>query len=138
MSILINDNTLRTIPFFSENQVLRATDLNNLVDAVLRQLRQQRMFTAGLGIRAGSFALRWEDGEGEDALGCLVVTAGFGVSSNGYGFDLGECRFKFCRKLSDDFSRAEPLAGQCEEYKKLLAALVSGGYELATELPQGA
>ncbi|MGB3800787.1 MAG: hypothetical protein WA952_13310, partial [Lewinella sp.] len=126
MAITINDNTLSTIPFFSENQVLRARDLNNLVTAVFDQLRQNRIFNVGLGIVEG-FSVRWD----EDAR-AIVVTRGFGVSSDGYPFDLGECAFTHFRPAAGFDQGVKLPASNCAEYKALLQEIADVGFELTT------
>ncbi|MBB4079705.1 hypothetical protein GGR28_002330 [Lewinella aquimaris] len=124
MAIVIDNNALSTIPFFSENQVLRARDLNNLVKAVFDQLRQNRIFNIGLGIVEG-FSVSWDE-----VAGAIVVSRGYGVSSDGYSFDLGECTFTHYRRaagLADGYNR---LASDCDEYDDLLQRIANGGYEL--------
>ncbi len=129
MAIAIENNALSTIPFFSENQVLRARDLNNLVNAVFEQLRQNRIFNIGLGIVEG-FSVSWDEDRG-----ALVVSRGYGVSSDGYAFDLGECTFTHFRRASGLNAGYRELASSCGAYDTLLDKIANAGFELAAPTP---
>ncbi len=124
MAIVIDNNALSTIPFFSENQVLRARDLNNLVQAVFDQLRQNRIFNIGLGIVEG-FSVSWDE-----AAGAIVVSRGYGVSSDGYPFDLEECSFTHYRRAAGLADGYHTLVSACKAYDDLLERIANGGYEL--------
>lgn len=123
MSINVQNNTPIRVPVFRENQVLRAESLNDLVDIVVNQLRQNRIYNIGLGIVEGfTFAVDVQQGE-------IIVERGFGVSSDGYAFDMPKCRFNYITKaainLGDVF-----LATPCDEFADLLAIINETAYEL--------
>ncbi|NJB86796.1 hypothetical protein GGR26_002573 [Lewinella marina] len=126
MALVINNNSSHSLPLFSEHQVLRARDLNNLVSAVFAQLRQNRIFNVGLGIVEG-FSVRWDEDRG-----ALVVGRGFGVSSDGYAFDLDECAFTHFRGANSLGVSPEQRVGGCDDYYTLLDKISGGGgnYEL--------
>lgn len=82
------------IPYFVQNQILRAEDLNTLVRAFKQQLRQSRVFTIGAGVINGlkpSFVS--VPGPGQEPIAeYILLSGGLAISSDGYMFDMQSCK----------------------------------------------
>ncbi len=82
------------IPYFVQNQILRAEDLNALVRAFKQQLRQSRVFTIGAGVINGlvpSF---------DGTTGYIHLSGGLAISSDGYMFDMQSCTLTHYRQIA--------------------------------------
>lgn len=108
---LSTNNTASNIPFFVENQILRADDLNALVSALMGELRQNRVYNIGVGIVNGLVPTV--------AANCTIsVSEGFGISSDGYSFEVPACVFNYIRKA--DLTDCKFSKDECEQYKALV------------------
>ena len=74
------------LPIFSPNQILRAEDLNALVDFMDRQIRLSRTSLIGIGILSG-LVVEYEPNPPQGEAPYIKITAGTGISSDGYLFD---------------------------------------------------
>ncbi|MEL6273530.1 MAG: hypothetical protein AAFU03_00315, partial [Bacteroidota bacterium] len=125
MAINTGDNLLSSIPLFSPNQVLRAEDLNKLSAALFQQMRQNRVYNVGLGIING-LRISWDNSSN-----AIVISRGLGISSDGYAFEIPECRFTHFRSTRD-LTGSRSLSSNCNRYSSLLDAASSDGvFELS-------
>lgn len=84
-------NTLTDIeyPYFKKGQVLKNTDLNNMVEYLDEQNRTTRVLIVGSGIFSG-LEVEVTHGNGEDDSVRVEITQGFGISSDGYIIQLND------------------------------------------------
>lgn len=97
-------NSSTSLPFFAPNQILRANDLNNLVNILEQQNRLSRVFSIGIGIISGfsvEVELEPNPPAGEVAkVQRIILSAGLGISSDGYLFQLEECILEYVAKVT--------------------------------------
>lgn len=86
-------------PNFVANQLLTNTQLNQLRDFLFGQVRQTRVRLAGMGIVCG-LTVRLEAGEEEDAW-VVVISEGYGLTSDGYLIEIPETRLLNIRSYTD-------------------------------------
>ena len=95
MAEVLTTFSTKSLPVFSSNQILKADDLNALSEYMDGQNRLTRLLTIGSGIVTGLEASCIPIVGGGNV---IRVTAGFGISSDGYLFRLTEdCDFDLIR-----------------------------------------
>lgn len=92
---------VKTYPNFVANQVLTNTQLNNLREYLDTQNRLTRIRLIGTGIVCGLSA-RFEDGQ-------LIISEGYGVTSDGYLIELAETRYDQHRSYQDSFTQQQEM-----------------------------
>ena len=94
---------------FQPDQILRNSDLNDLVDFIDQQARVTRTGLVGAGIASG-LNCRWN--EGDDGVGRLTVSSGVGVTSEGYLIQFKEnesfTKYKKVALTKGDFGVSAP------------------------------
>ena len=107
-------STRNRFPYFVPNQLLKAQQLNDMVSFLDESSRQTRIYTIGIGIVYGFELSEYtpskdssneesvsEDGPSEDGIKGIKITAGLGISSDGFLFRLNEDKiFNKYRKVS--------------------------------------
>ncbi|GJM34478.1 MAG: hypothetical protein DHS20C18_34790 [Saprospiraceae bacterium] len=90
-------------PLFVPNQVLRSTDLNNIVNYLDGQNRLTRTHLFGIGIVFGlQPEWKWLDAENRNR---LTITPGLGLTSKGYLFNIEECILRSYSKIDLDLDK---------------------------------
>lgn len=97
-----------SFPFFKKGQILRNTDLNDLVNYLDEQDRQNRVLFVGIGIIGGLTHRLIEDTNLSGVFTReIVISSGYGLSSDGYLFQLTqECvtdRYRRIQVKENDF-----------------------------------